>query len=500
MRNVSGLLEIAARSWPERKALVGSDFNLTYAELEHAADCAADQLVASDLPPSARLVTCLQDLGTTVLAMFAAWKAGMAVVPVHRSAPKDKIAHICSETSASVVWIDEENAPVVVERLKEARLPCDVWSCRGAKRVSQHRIPARHPARKMPRGPKDLAAILFTSGSTGAPKGVMLSHDNITFTTTAVRRYLNLTNSDVVVSLLPLSFTYGFYQPLLATAAGCSLSMVPDFGNAVLFWEAIRCSNATVVPLTPSVLALLHGSGRHLDPNLRVRTITLAGESLPSAYIPKLHRWFPSAEVYVMYGSTECSRVAYLAPDELSRHPRSVGKPIAGLSARLLDDAGNEVSAGSVGELHVSGPNVMLGYWSDSLPDPDVGGGEGKPSTATEHATGDLFTLDPEGFLYFVGRKDRITKVGGQRVDPAEVEAVLLSVPGVADALVVGVPHKVHGHILKASIVCDGKTRVSTAMLADECRRHLEPFKVPREFRFCPLIERTESGKIARFR
>ncbi|TIW47264.1 MAG: AMP-dependent synthetase, partial [Mesorhizobium sp.] len=212
--------------------------------------------------------------------------------------------------------------------------------------------------------------------------------------------------------------------------------------------------------------------------------------------IERLRFLFPGVRLYSMYGLTECKRCTYLPPEELDRRPGSVGIAIPNTEAFVVDDHGQRVPPGVAGELVIRGPHVMQGYWRNEA--------------ATERAlrpgpnpwekvlyTGDLFRTDEDGFLYFVGRKDDIIKTRGEKVAPKEVEAVLHAHPGIAEAVVVGVPDPVLGHAIGA-LVIRSDPKLSEKDVMRHCASHLEDFMVPKVIEFRSELPKTDTGKVSR--
>jgi acyl-CoA synthetase (AMP-forming)/AMP-acid ligase II len=355
------------------------------------------------------------------------------------------------------------------------------------------------PAASLPPagGPDDLAMIIHTSGSTGVPKGAMMSHANMTFAAGAIASYLENTAADVVLSALPITFTYGLYQVLAAVHAGATLVLQRGFAYPADVLEIGRREGATGLPLVPSMAAVLLAMKDRRPgalPNLRY--ITNAAAPLPPAHVEGLQALFPAARLYSMYGLTECARATYLPPDEIGRRPGSVGKAIPGTEVAIVDAAGRSVPCGGTGELVIHGPHVMQGYWRDEAatrealrPLPGRGG-------MWLH-TGDLLRADEGGFLYFVGRRDDMLKVRGEKVAPRQVEAALHDCPGVAEAVVVGRPDPISGHVLHAVVVPSSPTLTERDVLR-HCARSLPDVMVPRTVEFRAELPKTASGKVAR--
>ena len=339
--------------------------------------------------------------------------------------------------------------------------------------------------------------LVYTSGSTGRPKGVMMTHGNIAAAARSITTYLENTTDDIILSVLPLAFDYGLYQLLMTVRLGATLVLEKSFAFPQAIFDKVRTEAVTGLPLVPTMAALILKM-QSLEPDFlpSVRYLTNTAAALPVEHIQALRRLFPRARLYSMYGLTECKRCTYLPPAELDRRPGSVGIAIPGTEAFVLDDAGQRLPAGAVGQLHIRGPHVMQGYWRNPeataerlRPDPETGG--------VMLATGDLFRTDADGFLYFVGRKDDILKTRGEKVAPKEVEAVLHAHPDVSEAVVFGVPDPVLGEAIAALVVLrhDG---VSARELIGHCARHLEDFMVPKYIEFRPSLPKTDTGKVSR--
>ncbi|MGQ3293151.1 MAG: class I adenylate-forming enzyme family protein, partial [Shinella sp.] len=343
----------------------------------------------------------------------------------------------------------------------------------------------------------DLAALIYTSGSTGEPKGVMLAHENMDAAARSITTYLGNTASDVILVVLPLSFGYGLTQLVTAMRVGATLVIEKSFAFPQSIFEKIRDERVTGFPLVPTMAAMML-QARELDPShfASLRYMTSAAAPLPLAHVDGLRTLLPQARLYIMYGQTECTRVSWLPPEEIDTRRGSVGIAIPGTRAEVIDEAGNPLPPGEVGELVVSGPHVMRGYWQNDAatrqtlrPDPRTG--------ALRLHTGDLFTSDADGYLTFVARMDDIIKSRGEKVAPKAVEDVLCRMPGIAEALVVGVPHDVLGQVVKAVVVATDPALTERDVMRF-CARNLEDHMVPKLDEFRDALPKTDSGKAIR--
>ncbi len=341
--------------------------------------------------------------------------------------------------------------------------------------------------------PTDLAAILYTSGSTGRPKGVVMRHSSMVFAAASIAAYLAL-DGDRILCALPLSFDYGQYQCHLAALSGSTVVFERSFAFPSRVLDTIRDEGVTVFPGVPTMFAILVAlatRGPLVLPG--VRKVTNTAAALPVAHLEPLQRIFPNAEIFKMYGLTECKRATYLAPEDLPSHPASIGKAIPGTEVLVLDDRGRPVPPGGSGRLFVRGPHLMAGYWrrpeeteAALVPGPTPG--------ERMLATGDLCRIDADGFLYFVGREDDFVKTRGEKVAPKEIEEALLSIDGVREAAVIGVPDEILGQALRAFVVAG--EGLDEAAVRRALAERLESYLVPRDIVFVAELPKGPTGKI----
>jgi long-chain acyl-CoA synthetase len=226
-----------------------------------------------------------------------------------------------------------------------------------------------------------------------------------------------------------------------------------------------------------------------------VRILTSAAAALPTEHARRVRARLPNARLFVMYGQTECKRISYLEPDDLERKAGSVGRGIPHQEHAVIDEEGRRVGSGEIGELAVSGPHVMRGYWRD----PEGTARKLRPIADSNQIwlhTDDLFRTDDDGYLYFVGRRDDILKIGGNKVSPREIEDLLCQLPAVAEAAVIGMADDVWGQAAKAYLVLRDGTACTEEEVIRYCTSRLRGFMVPKQVVFIRAMPKTESGKI----
>jgi acyl-coenzyme A synthetase/AMP-(fatty) acid ligase len=339
----------------------------------------------------------------------------------------------------------------------------------------------------------DLACLIYTSGSSGEPKGVMCDHGNVVFAANSVMTYLENTDSDIVLNVLPLSSSYGLYQLLMTFTFGGTLVLESSFAYPVTILQRIAEEGVTGLPGVPTIFATLLQLDLSCYDLSSLRYMTNAAAALPPSHIQQLREKLPGVKVYSMYGQTETKRTLYLPPNQLCARPASVGIAIPGTEVWIESDRGERLGPNQIGELVVQGRHVMRGYWQA----PEATAERFRPGQRPGERicySGDLFQMDEEGYMYFVGRKDDIVNTRGEKVAPKEFETVIHSLPGVIEAAVVGVPDPILGEAIKAFVVAD-RTRVQKNDVLAHCKAHLEAFMLPKYVEFRNELPKTSSGK-----
>ncbi|KQZ82898.1 AMP-dependent synthetase [Mesorhizobium sp. Root157] len=500
---VEQFLTANASSHPEKTALVTDRRRLSYAELDDLSGRLATALASNGVKRNDRVLIFMDNCWEAAVSIFAAMKAGATFSPINASTKADKLAYIRADCEAAAILTQAKLMPVVTEAVGEsagiflASTAGTAGECPpGAISFTDCLL---NEARQVDhRGiDVDLAMLIYTSGSTGRPKGVMMSHRNCDAASDSITTYLNNTRDDVILNVLPLAFDYGLYQLLMAIRLGATLVLEKSFAFPQAIFDRIRQEGVSGLPLVPTMAAMILQM-RDLKPGSlpSLRYITNTAAALPVAHIERLRTLFPGVQLYSMYGLTECKRCTYLPPEQLERRPGSVGVAIPNTEAFVVDEDGSRVAPGVAGELVIRGPHVMQGYWRNVTATQQMLRPGPNPWEKVLY-TGDLFKADEDGFLYFVGRKDDIIKTRGEKVAPKEVEAVLHNHPGIAEAVVVGLPDPVLGQAVGALVVASDPT-LSEKDVIRHCARHLEDFMVPKSVEFRTELPKTDTGKISR--
>lgn len=357
------------------------------------------------------------------------------------------------------------------------------------------------PITPITRDPSNLAAILYTSGSTGNPKGIMLSHTNIVLGAKSVSQYLEQTADDIILAVLPLSFDYGLNQLTSCFLVGAQCVLLDYlFANDVI--NAITKYKITGLAAVPPLWQQLTKVTWPKDCANSIRYFTNSGGVLPLPTLSKLQILMPQAKPYLMYGLTESFRSTYLSPFEVSNRPTSMGKAIPYAEILVLREDGIECDNNEVGELVHIGPLVSLGYWQNEIAT------QARFKPAPEFATnaqniplavfsGDYVTRDKDDFLYFVSRKDAMIKTSGYRVSPTELESVLLEHPHINEAAVIARSSEKLGQEIIALVVGSATDEyLFKQSIIKHCQLNLANYMIPKEVIVLDELPRNANGKV----
>ena len=496
--------EQAAQRAPDKLALVAGTQRLSYGELYRQVRALARALRDDGVAPGDRVLVMLENTPEYAVAVHAVLLAGAVLVPVSAQTKADKLRFLATDTGATALLTHVQLAPAWsavlpgAPALRSCRVAGDPTRATGTD-VRERAWPAPDadaPSFAVPRIDQDLAALIYTSGTTGVPKGVMLTHLNMTSVWASVQAFLGLREDDVIGLALPPVFSYGLYNLLMGLGLGATVVLERSAAFPLKLAETLARERVTVFPGVPTLFGALLGL-----PNLArfdlsaLRLLTNAAAALPAPHLQRVREAWPQARLFSMYGLTECKRASYLPPEELERRPGSVGRGIPNQQHWLVDELGARLPHGSLGELVVRGSHVMRGYWQR----PEETRARLHPGPIAGESvlqTGDLFRSDADGYLWFVARKDDIIKTRGEKVAPREVENVIYQLDGVTGCAVVGVADDTLGQAVKAYVTLRAASALEPRDIVKHCLARLESHMAPKFVEIVDELPRTESGKI----
>lgn len=503
------LLESAAAQFGDADALVYKSQSISYRDLWRLTLSVSDGLRRVGVADQDRVGVFLEKRIETVTAMFGATAAHAAFVPINPLLRPKQVAHILRDCSVKILVTSPGRLETLAAELEscpdlETIVTVGETALAGARQVvSWEELTASGPSGPaVPSIDTDMAAILYTSGSTGQPKGVVLSHRNLVQGAESVSEYLGNTPEDNILALLPLSFDAGLSQVTTGFNVGAKVVLM----NYLLPRDVVRESarhRITGLTCVPPLWIKLAAEEWPAEVGGELRYFANTGGHMPRPLLDRLREIFPKAKPYLMYGLTEAFRSTYLEPEEIDRRPDSIGKAIPNAEILVVDENGEECGPDVTGELVHRGALVSLGYWNS----PDLTAERFKPAPGrpgelplTEMAvwSGDLVRKDQDGFIYFVGRNDEMIKTSGYRVSPTEVEEVIFETGLVAEVAAVGVPDDELGQAIVVVVSAPDGEAIDVGALADECRRNLPLYMVPRRILVRPELPRNPNGKIDR--
>jgi len=417
-----------------------------------------------------------------IVSYFAVMKSGNVIVPLNPAIERDSLNFIKDQANVKVAFIPEMLKNRIQVQFDE------VWDEAKVQEVNHIEENWKEDSFVS----NTLAQIIYTSGSTSTPKGVMISHKNIIANTSSIIEYLNLTSNDIMEVVLPFFYCYGL--SLLHTHLKVKGKIVLNnnfmfIGSVITDLKKYKCTGFAGVPSHFQILLRKSDTFIKNDfPDLRY--VTQAGGKLHPVFIQEFIDNKPNVNFVVMYGQTEATaRLSYLPVERLTDKLGSIGKGIPGVELKVVDKQGVPVKEGEIGEIIAKGDNIMLGYYKDEKTTKDTLRNEWL-------YTGDLAKIDKDGFIYHAARKKEIIKVGGKRVSPKEIEEVIVSMSGVVDCTIESVVDDILGEAIKATIVKnESLTNFTEEAVKLYCSKKLALYKIPKIIEFAARVNVNAAGK-----
>lgn len=466
---------------------------ITYGGLLARSAAYANALVALGVKPGDRVAVQVEKSADALMLYLGTVRAGAVFLPLNTAYTPAEIDYFVGDAAPAVLVCDPARQEALAPIAQKVGARVETLDPEGRGSLSAAADAAATDFADVARGADDLAAILYTSGTTGTPKGVALSHGNLAHNAAAIIDYLRLGPEDRGVTVLPFWYAYGASVLNTHLAAGAFLAIEANSAYPHLVVQALERHRATGFSGVPSTFALLLEHGRLDQADLSaLRYLTQAGGAMAPALTRRLRAALPQARLFIMYGQTEASaRLTFLDPERVDRKPGAVGGPLAGVELAIRRADGSAAAPGEEGEVWARGGNIMAGYW------------QAPEATAAVLRdgwlrTGDIGRIDDEGDLWLAGRRSDLIKTGAHRVHPLDVEQVIAELPGVREVAVFGVDDALLGQAVAALVVADPACAPGEMAVKAHCRANLPAYKIPRLVRFVDALPRTASGKIRR--
>jgi amino acid adenylation domain-containing protein len=513
------LLSESAVNYPDKEAIAFKGDTITYAELEMESNKLAHILsrigVERGEPVGIHMNRCI----ASIVGVFGILKSGATYVPIDPQCPPGRLSYITYKCGISFLITSRDKLKIIDQvfpadsPLKSIIVMNGLDSSSGLRGSSELidwqeiRDAARGDAPSAKTIGSDLAYILFTSGSTGNPKGVMLSHLNSLSFINSAHDFFGITMNDRFSNICPLHFDMSIFDLFVAIKAGATVVIIPETSAVfpVKLAEVIAKNKISIWNSVPSALSLL-ATYKNLDNyNLAsLRLVLFAGELFPLKYLRRIREAMPNAKFCNMYGQTEANSSTYYWVEQLPSDAKAslpIGRPLPNFEVFVLDEDGKRITEpGREGELYVRASTVALGYWGEvemtkksfvkNPLSPDL--------NEMVYKTGDLAHLDSDGNYTFLGRKDHMIKSRGYRIEIGEIETVLCSHPEIKNAVVVPIPDELIGNRISVIVVPLTPGKIKREDIVQYCSQYLPKYMIPEIVELCDALPTTSSGKLDR--
>lgn len=497
------LLRNSAKAHGDKPAAIFTDASIGFAELDARSDRVAAALHARGIGPGDRVGILCDNALPAVVAFWAILKTGAQTVDMPTLAGRDVLQAVLDEAKPKAIVVDPKQLakhggegglrlPSLVLTMAEGQ---EVARGKGLSVVTLEALEAE--GGKVPDPAittDDVAMIVYTSGTTGRPNGVMLSHTNFVSNLQASNELMGLGADDSILMVVPLYYIHGRMQQLMHAMTGGTVVFSAGFTfPAKVHAELVQSGVRGFSGVPYHFNQLLERSKLAAQPPPSLRYVLITGGALAPAVLERLRDALPGVGIHLAYGQTEAApRITWIGPDELFVKVGSVGRALPNVKLEILGSSEEAVGPNVVGEVAAGGPNIMKGY---------VSGDErqlGKIDSKGRLRTGDLGRIDEDGHLFLVGRSSEMIKSAGERIFPQEIEDVLHRFPGVAEVAVIGVPDEMLGERVEAYIIPKEGVALDRGQLKAHCLAAMPFVRVPKQFVLVGELPQTASGKVSR--
>ncbi|SMF37553.1 acyl-CoA ligase (AMP-forming), exosortase A system-associated [Pseudobacteriovorax antillogorgiicola] len=493
----------------EETAIVDQDIGYSYLDLHRRVDKLECTLRSLAFKRGDRIAIFLPKSIDFIVCVLAISRSGLVFIPINPSLKSDQVRHILEDSESSAIITSKLKLDLLGGQFRDDSHSWQRLIIKDNELFHDGKLvsPASYSDDTLQPTETDLAALFYTSGSTGQPKGVMLSHRNIVAGAMSVASYLKNCKSDRILAALPFSFDAGFSQITTSLFAGSRLILF-DFLSGQQLISALVKYQITGLTAVPPIFMALSSASRPTGTSLSLRYFANTGGKLPVPILKNIRAMFPEALPFLMYGLTEAFRSTFLEPHEVEYRPESIGKAIPNVEILVINDRMKVCKAGEVGELVHRGPLVSQGYWRS----PEKTAMRFKPLSLIEGLeeskeiavfSGDQVYQDDEGYMFFVGRMDGMIKTSGYRVSPEEIEEIIYRSNLVEEVVAFGVDDIKLGQKIEVVCYANGhsqKVNYSTDLL-NYCRKKMPGYMVPQKIHVSTrALPRNGNGKLDRAR
>jgi len=492
---VRDFLDYDVAHFPGKLAVIFKQERLIYRSLQDRVMQLAAGLASRGVKKGDRVAVLMWNCNELVETYLAAAEIGAIFTPINYRLTRAELAYVIADSSPAVLIADHRCQEMITDDMMAGlvgRLYSASNSPPAAMRPYRELFITPHPQSRTPIEPNDACELLYTSGTTGKPKGVLLSNENVVWNTVNMMLERHDRCDDVALIVGPMFHGAALNSHYTSRLALGATAVIMDRFDAKETMELIQKEKVTVVSGSPTMfIMLMEGCKPGEYDTSSVMAVTSGADKLPVQVQQSIRKYFPNIEgVYDVYGATECSPcVTTLAARDSIRKAGSIGRPLPFVKVRLLDDEGKEVKQGEVGEIVVQGSGVMLGYYNQ----PEE---TSKVMKDGWFYTGDMAWADEEGFLYFTDRKKDIIVSGGENIASREVEEALYKHPDTVRVAVFGVPDEKWGERVVAAVILSEGAVPDAEAIRSFLRQHLSSYKIPREIIFVDKLPESGPGKV----
>lgn len=516
-RLIHDLLIKSTNKFPNKEAVYFKNISFNYERIYTESNALSNFLIKSQIKKGDRISFFLEKRLEKVISIFGISMCSGVMVPIRKLTYPHQVAYIINNSGSRILITTQSKLNSIIGEFLDQMKSLECIIVLDLQTENTKNLPKRIKIISWSeimdtymtdiisiksKVDKDIAAILYTSGSTGNPKGVILSHLNIVEGAKRISEYLKMTENDTLLSILSFGFDYGLNQLTSTFYRGGKIVLLDSlFNNDII--KTIQKYNITGLAAVATTWIQLLQSKWDQENMPTLRYITNSGGAIPEVHVKELRRRLPNTEIYLMYGLTEAFRSTYLDPTLVDKKPTSIGRAVPGEEVVILTDRNLVAKPGEIGEIVHHGVLVAKGYWQD----PELTNIRYRPYPLQESEipvkemavfSGDYAYYDEDGDMYFVGRKDEMIKSAGYRISPTEIEEIIYKINDVKDVVVMGVPDEVKGSAILVIVSAINKNNLSEHIVYNHCKQFLPHYMLPDYLELMDELPKNTNGKLDR--